>query len=330
MYQRSSDELISSNIDTFTELESREGFWKMISEVLEAKTRGAIREEETKESPNTEKSGEAKQSSEEDDENADEDAKEDMNITDFSSDVSNQKRTSESESGDTGPQPKKAKISENDSTQGPAITTGEASLLLHYHNAEPSDSNQDLKQPPELAAGASISTNQKQDTSSLSGTKSSTNAMQESSASSSLEAAKTEYSDSGNEQSSKSRDSSDTSLSAIMNRSQMRQDRIQWGVPVEPTCIIALIRGDDSSVWCELTASLRTMSDVDGSQISRTSSSADSSDSDLQNGQLTEILICFRPIIKGPKDNDELSSDDLKTEEATSEEPKKDGSSNDA
>ena len=338
MYQRTHDELIGANIDTFIELESREEFWKMISEVLEAKTRGAIREDETKDSMSTEKSGDAKQSSEDDDENVDEDTKEDMNITDFSSDFSNQKHNAgkheqsdmlELEAGDAGPQTKKAKISENDTALDGTATTREASLLLHYHNTEFKNEDPNLKQPP----SESLEIDQKHDTSdtsSLHGTKSSRNTMQESSVASSLGAAKAESSDSG-EQSSKSHDSSATSLSAMISSSDKRQNRIQWGVPIEPTCIIALIRRDHSMVWCELTASIRTrMIDGDGSQISRTSSSADSSDFDEQNGHATEILICFRPIIKGPKDKDEAPSDGLKTEDTTSEEPKKDGSSNDA
>jgi hypothetical protein len=80
-----------------------------------------------------------------------------------------------------------------------------------------------------------------------------------------------------------------------------------------PACIIAIIRGDLTEVWCELTASIRTRSIRDGDfdeaiSISKASSSGDSTDTETHARRTKELLICFRTITDSLKESGESNA----------------------
>uniref|UniRef100_A0A7S3VAF3 PAS domain-containing protein n=1 Tax=Chaetoceros debilis TaxID=122233 RepID=A0A7S3VAF3_9STRA len=93
--------------------------------------------------------------------------------------------------------------------------------------------------------------------------------------------------------------------------------------PLAPTCNICLIRDNLSTIWCEVTSSIRTRSldeddpemalsaDASKEKKTKASSSNNSSDdqqSDLDTNKITELLLCLRPI----RDGDENVSEELR------------------
>jgi len=96
--------------------------------------------------------------------------------------------------------------------------------------------------------------------------------------------------------------------------------------PLAPTCNICLIRDDLTTIWCEVTSSIRTRSLKDeaedanppalalpqakGSKSSKTGSSDDASDEKQESKQqqpdeIKELLLCLRPIRDGEQKVDE-------------------------
>ena len=97
-------------------------------------------------------------------------------------------------------------------------------------------------------------------------------------------------------------------LLSLLTASVIDSNTVNRALPLAPACNICLVRKDLSTVWCELTASIRTRSISDGdfeavalSQRSKASSSLESSD-----GEMKEMLLCFRPIVEGPKVEEQL------------------------
>ena len=95
--------------------------------------------------------------------------------------------------------------------------------------------------------------------------------------------------------------------------------------PLAPTCNVCLIRDDLTTIWCEVTSSIRTVSSDDNEQDSVTNTSksvslkkkdASSSSSDDQQGSncsskeapMKELLLCLRPT----SDGTEKVSEDLR------------------
>jgi hypothetical protein len=70
--------------------------------------------------------------------------------------------------------------------------------------------------------------------------------------------------------------------------------------PLAPSCNICIIRKDQSTVWCELTASIRTRSILDDFEANTMGSTLqvleEMQDEDIET---KEILICIRPIREG-------------------------------
>jgi hypothetical protein len=129
--------------------------------------------------------------------------------------------------------------------------------------------------------------------------------------------------------------------------------------PLAPACIVRLIRNDLSTIWCELTSSIRTRpsSDVDkelnivptsqlkpgNQQIGLNIGSNESAVSSESVHEEKELLLCFRPIREGGAVGEELrfcspierndgsdgqaSSEDIKVSSANSTSSKEDGSS---
>jgi hypothetical protein len=94
-------------------------------------------------------------------------------------------------------------------------------------------------------------------------------------------------------------------LLSLLATSVIDSNTVNRALPLAPACNICLVRKDLSTVWCELTASIRTRSISDGdfdsvalSQRSKASSSSD--------GEMKEMLLCFRPIVEGPKVGEQL------------------------
>ncbi len=94
--------------------------------------------------------------------------------------------------------------------------------------------------------------------------------------------------------------------------------------PLAPTCNICLIRDDLTTIWCEVTSSIRTRSldeeQLDASTVSNSASSnqkkskavssnnGDEQASINENTQTKELLLCLRPI----RDGVEKVSEDLR------------------
>lgn len=88
--------------------------------------------------------------------------------------------------------------------------------------------------------------------------------------------------------------------------------------PLAPACNICLIRDDLTTIWCEVTSSIRTRSLKDESSdetmgpleakavSSNATTSADASKwGDEDQGEVKELLLCLRPIRDGEESVDE-------------------------
>merc|ERR1711957_589727 len=104
------------------------------------------------------------------------------------------------------------------------------------------------------------------------------------------------------------------------------------GRPLAPACNICLVRNDLSTIWCELTCSIRTRPKNNSLSDEINDCSNESADS-LANSleEEKELLLCFRPIREGgaaaeelrfcPKNVSDGTSNDGPTN-ASSDEPK--------
>lgn len=78
--------------------------------------------------------------------------------------------------------------------------------------------------------------------------------------------------------------------------------------PLAPACNVRLIRNDLSTIWCELTSSIRTRQndDVDVNFVSSSGAGSKSADSAESGPGEKELLLCFRPIREGEAVGPEL------------------------
>jgi len=104
--------------------------------------------------------------------------------------------------------------------------------------------------------------------------------------------------DSGYRESNDSREESSSSWSDTSRSNDHRKK------PLAPTCRMCLIRVDLTTVWCEVTSSIRNKSsDEDVGDIKATNSK--STESSEPSGPDQEILLCLRPIRNSSKKVDE-------------------------
>jgi len=106
--------------------------------------------------------------------------------------------------------------------------------------------------------------------------------------------------DSGYRESNDSREETSSSGSDSSNSNDQQK-------PLAPTCRLCLIREDLSTVWCEVTSSLRTRSPEEDQQESQTNESKGSVNVAIDSPKATvkEVLLCLRPIRDGEKKVDE-------------------------
>lgn len=99
--------------------------------------------------------------------------------------------------------------------------------------------------------------------------------------------------------------------------------------PLAPTCNICLIRDDLSTIWCEVTSSIRTRSlkeeNVDA-MVANGSTSTDkrkgnsannsnNSESTSEDEQVKELLLCLRPIRDGKRVENKMKFQPVKKEQ---------------
>lgn len=310
MLQLNHNEIVGANIGTFVAPDSKEELKRMISDVVDAENRMAIQDspEDSQGDIDSGTDGEGVNNAK----GSEQQSSVDMDEDNTDSDQSNKKQSyvekhvsSLTESSKSEEPP--VKRVKTDSTSADE----DAKLLLHYHKNEVKEQDEEDKD----------SSNEKQ--------------AQPSSAGSSLSETKEESpssSDSGYADSNASRQDSNSSASSLSNNKLKRQ--VQRSLPLAPACIIALVRKDLSKVWCELTASIRTRSIVDGdfdamvvSQISCASSSGDSAESEMNSAK--ELLICFRPIAEGPME-DNAAAGRMAQDDAAGDKSKQEAASNEA
>mmetsp|Transcript_20762 Transcript_20762/g.33966 ORF Transcript_20762/g.33966 Transcript_20762/m.33966 type:complete len:817 (+) Transcript_20762:170-2620(+) len=110
-------------------------------------------------------------------------------------------------------------------------------------------------------------------------------------------------------------DSNSSSSCASIDMASLTRKRAR---PMAPSRNVCLIRSDLSTIWCEMTSSVRTSmlhDDADRGSVSKEGSVQEPAE--LQK----EILLCFRPIQEGVK-----VSSDLRFRRAASQEKQSDGS----
>lgn len=275
MLRLNHSEIIGRNIDAFVTNDSKAEFQRMISEVIDAELGSAVQD--------------AQDGSPRDSATAIKGDRNDMNIGGLTteqppvdedmtdSDQSNKKQSSKKH---------ELSVSLEADGSGSAIkkakSNKDAELILHFHNSEPKneDLESDTKPKPsepgeKQVVGCAVSLSEKKGSSS-----------------------------------SRQHDSN-SSTSTVSNNQVAKIVRCR--LPHAPACIIALVRGDLTNVWCELTASIRTRSVVDGdfdavASVSNASSSGDSTETETNKGATKELLICFRPIAQGPDESGESNA----------------------
>ena len=101
--------------------------------------------------------------------------------------------------------------------------------------------------------------------------------------------------------------------------------------PLAPTCNICLIRNDNSTIWCEVTSSIRTRSaneentnTVIGASVEKkrgfSGNNSNIGESHIEEEQIKELLLCLRPIRDGNdikyedngKENDSIEENNAK------------------
>lgn len=119
--------------------------------------------------------------------------------------------------------------------------------------------------------------------------------------------------DSGYRESGESVPSREDSSTASDDASSEDKDGSSRPKPLAPTCNVCVIRKDLSTVWCEVTSSIRTrnteddesgeaLSSLTGSGNKTSSSESGSADEQQQDNKASsthELLLCFRPIRDG-------------------------------
>lgn len=122
--------------------------------------------------------------------------------------------------------------------------------------------------------------------------------------------------DSGYRESGESVPSREDSSTASDDASSEDKDGSSRPKPLAPTCNICVIRKDLSTVWCEVTSSIRTrnteddesgeaLSSLTGSGTKTSSSESGSADEQQQDNKPSsthELLLCFRPIRDGEEE----------------------------
>eukprot|EP00804_Cyclotella_cryptica_P010589 CCRYP_015168-RA/>CCRYP_015168-RA protein AED:0.05 eAED:0.05 QI:650/1/1/1/0.5/0.42/7/592/843 len=228
--------------------------------------------------------------------------------------------------GDNGvPSAKKLKV-HTDDVIGSSVTANNAGAKLsslHYHKNSKKKAESDLKSPPELLEQdqhLQPCVHQKHAlaprTSSLLNGKREYQSSSSDSSSSKTKGQFLNSSDSGYRESSDSPKESNESSSSTMSNSDedgvSPPKDVRRTLPLAPACNICLIRKDLNTIWCELTASIRTRSraDVDSETIRSSQSpeapSKGKSQSNMPSGETKELLLCFRPILQGGKVGEEL------------------------
>lgn len=309
MLQINHREIVGINIRTFVARESKEELNRMISDVVNAERSMAIQDsgsstdaggsENAKDSEPNAISLKAKQAS-----GIDED------ITD--SDLSNKKQglleKHKSSFGDSSmseePLVKKLKSEETNSAEN-------AKSLLRHHNTDNMMEEEDKKPSP-------------QPRDSSSNKEKSYKTVQSSSDASPMNEKKNESTSSSEsgcgdfKNSRRDSNSSSVSLSNIYETDNIPRQQVPRSLPLAPSCIIALVRTDSSKIWCELTASIRTGSITDGDF------GAAVNIADIYRATTKELLMCFRPITEGPKENNAARREDA--DQAAFDRPKQEAS----
>lgn len=100
-----------------------------------------------------------------------------------------------------------------------------------------------------------------------------------------------------------SNDSREESSSSWSDTSRSNDHRMK---PLAPTCRMCLIRDDLTTVWCEVTSSVRNKSSEEDSGEELTTNSKSTESSETSGTKIDqEILLCLRPIRNGGKKVDE-------------------------
>jgi len=105
--------------------------------------------------------------------------------------------------------------------------------------------------------------------------------------------------DSGYRESNDSREETSSSGSDTSNSNGRRKKT------VAPTCRMCIIRKDMTTMWCEVTSSIRTRTLEHESPDSQSSSSLSETDDAPKPVEVKELLLCLRPIGDGEKKVDE-------------------------
>ncbi|KAL3801121.1 hypothetical protein HJC23_002414 [Cyclotella cryptica] len=108
-----------------------------------------------------------------------------------------------------------------------------------------------------------------------------------------------------NESSDNEQDSSLISGNSVTrNKSGIRRS------PLAPACNVCLIRSDLTTIWCELTSSIRTRARNDEDShlgiIDHNPRAEVDEEVEASNGDEKELLLCLRPILEGEKVGEEL------------------------
>jgi len=106
--------------------------------------------------------------------------------------------------------------------------------------------------------------------------------------------------DSGYRESNDSREESSSSWSDASRSNDHRKK------PLAPTCRMCLIRDDLTTVWCEVTSSIRNKSSDEDTGEEKPANSKSTESSDVSGTNIDqELLLCLRPIRNGGKKVDE-------------------------
>jgi len=204
------------------------------------------------------------------------------------------------------------RFSHKDDVMGASVTANNAdaklSSLMH-HPKKPKvdgDKSSAKKQPKEQV--------KKEEQSSSSAGSSSLSKTKKRSGNSSEDSGYRDSNESPEESNEYPEDSSSSSSGASSERSSSRKKKRRKRTrPLAPACNIRLIRNDLSTIWCELTSSIRTKpsNDVPVSEFDiKPKGGKDGNDSAASSESVQEeekeLLLCFRPIREGEVVGEEL------------------------
>eukprot|EP00804_Cyclotella_cryptica_P013812 CCRYP_019435-RA/>CCRYP_019435-RA protein AED:0.01 eAED:0.01 QI:134/1/1/1/0.8/0.66/6/142/1158 len=196
-----------------------------------------------------------------------------------------------------------------DDVMGSSVTANNAgaklSSLIHYSGNETKEGNVTMKLSPKVTHQKPC-LNPKQDAYSRTTSKSSEK--QEDSPSLSAESSTpvpgtrlNSSEDSGYRDSNESSDSSSISGNSIPQKKKGKKHRR----PLAPSCNVSLVRSDLTTIWCELTSSIRTRTrndeDIELGIIDLNPKATTDTQTEESHEEEKELLLCFRPIIEGGK-----------------------------